>query len=97
MRTTRNGNRGATRLRLRRRKSDPMRDFDALPPHLRCWLAQAARPWSPASCLAIWRRCARGGCDVTEALARLDQIEAAMLARDAPPAAMASQSVEARA
>lgn len=37
----------ATSLR-RRRRSDPMRDFDALPPPLRNWMRQAALAWSPA-------------------------------------------------
>lgn len=36
------GNRGATSLRRKRRRGDPMRDYDRLPPELRCWLADAA-------------------------------------------------------
>lgn len=83
MRRARGGNRGATRLRLRRRAHDPMREFDALPPPLRRWLAQAARPWSPASCLTIWRRAITNNGSQEEALRRLDRAEAAMLARDA--------------
>jgi len=82
MRPARSGNRGSTRLRLRRRRNDPMRAFDALPPPLRHWLAQAARPWSPASCLTIWRRCLKDGGTAEEALNRLNRVEAAMLARD---------------
>ncbi|WP_353348605.1 DUF6525 family protein [Aquicoccus sp. SU-CL01552] len=82
MRPKRNANRGATRLRLRRRTSDPMRDYDALPAPLRRWVAQAARPWSPRSCLAIWRRTLSRGGDPDEAIHRLERAEAAMLARD---------------
>ncbi|MEY8839776.1 DUF6525 family protein, partial [Cribrihabitans sp. XS_ASV171] len=43
-------NRGATRLKTRRRDEDPMRAYDALPQPLRQWMAGAALPWSPASC-----------------------------------------------
>lgn len=82
MRSKRNANRGATRLRLRRRSTDPMRDYDALPAPLRRWVAQAARPWSPSSCLAIWRRTLSRGGGPDEAIHRLDRAEAAMLARD---------------
>ena len=34
-----------TSLRARRH-TDPMRDYDALPPPLRRWLAEARLPWS---------------------------------------------------
>ena len=72
-------NLGDTGLPRRRRARDPMRDFDALPPVLRRWLAQAALPWSPASCRRIWARVrATGGCEA-EAIARLDAAQAAML------------------
>ncbi|APZ53420.1 DUF6525 family protein [Salipiger abyssi] len=73
---------GATRLRRRHRPGDPMRRFDALPAPLRRWLAEAARPWSPASSLAIWRKVRARGGTVEEALARLDRAERALLARD---------------
>ncbi|MDG3039994.1 DUF6525 family protein [Roseicyclus marinus] len=76
------GNRGATRLKIRARAEDPMRAYDALPPELRDWIAHAARPWSPRSCLRLWRRAlAEEGC-TERARARLDRAEAAMLARD---------------
>jgi hypothetical protein len=54
-----------------------MRAYDALPPALRRWMAAAALPWSPASCLTIWNRAA----DAEEALRRLEQAECGMLAR----------------
>ena len=73
----RGGNRGAVMLPRRRRRGDPMRAYDALPPALRRWMAAAVLPWSPASCLAIWRQAA----NAEEALSRLDQAERGMLAR----------------
>ncbi|MCR8548021.1 DUF6525 family protein [Salipiger sp. P9] len=77
------GNCGASRLRRRSRAGDPMHRFDALPPPLRRWMAEAARPWSPSSCLAIWRRVLARGGSAEEALAHLDRTERALLARDA--------------
>ncbi|MBY6160591.1 hypothetical protein KUV73_05055 [Mameliella alba] len=71
----RNGNLGAVSLRRRNRNRDAMRAYDALPVHLRRWMAEAALPWSPESCLAIWNR-ARAP---EEALARLNRAERAML------------------
>lgn len=78
----RRGNLGDTSLRLRRRNRDPMRDFDRLPPELRRWVAQAALPWSPQSCLALWNKQKRRGLPAQQILSHLDQIEAARLSRD---------------
>ncbi len=67
-----------------RRRHAPMAQFDRLPEALRQWLAQAALPWSPQSVLHHWQtalRKTRG--NHTDALARLSQLEARMLARDA--------------
>ena len=47
-------NLGQTSLPKRRRARDPMRDYDRLPAPLRHWMAQAALPWSPKSCLKLW-------------------------------------------
>lgn len=78
-----NGNLGSTSLPRRRGSTDPMRAYDALPPELRSWVANAARPWSAASCLKLWRRAlAEEGCP-KRAIARLDGVEARLLARDA--------------
>lgn len=68
-------------LRLRRR-SDPMRAYDALPAPLRQWMAQAALPWSPASCRRIWVRAQQRGEPVETVLARLDRAEEITLSRD---------------
>jgi hypothetical protein len=77
----RGGNLGQTRLK-RRRRGDPMQAFDRLPPDLRRWMAGAALPWSPTSCLALWRRALAEDGTTEAALARLARAEAAMLARD---------------
>lgn len=59
-----------------------MQAYDALPPALRQWLADACLPWSPASALKLWTR-AGGSRDPIAAAARLDAAEQAMLKRDA--------------
>lgn len=76
-----NRNLGQTPLR-KRRAGDPMRAFDALPAPLRRWLADAARPWSPASCRRIWQRAKARGETVDTVLQRLDRAEARTLARE---------------
>lgn len=76
------GNLGQTAQRLRRRSTDPMAAYDALPPPLRAWLSAAALPWSPASCLRLWRRLRKEGASVPEALAALDKAERRALARE---------------
>lgn len=81
------GNLGRTAQRLRRRHRDPMAAFDALPAPLRHWLAHAALPWSPASCLRLWQRAAARGLDVPARLAALDRAEARALAREGTQAA----------
>ncbi|NVK13001.1 MAG: hypothetical protein HWE35_02370 [Rhodobacteraceae bacterium] len=71
-----------SRLKRRRRAGDPMQAYDALPPSLRQWLADACLPWSPASALRLWTK-AGGSRDPAAAVARLDAAEQAMLKRDA--------------
>ena len=61
-----------------------MHPYDRLPKPLRQWMAEAARPWSPASCLRLWRRAVSEGASVDTALNRLDRTERALLARDRP-------------
>ncbi len=55
-----------------------MREFDALPPELRCWMAGAVLPWSAQSCLKIWRNAA----NEDEALRRLKAAEQRLLHRE---------------
>ena len=83
-RQQRNGNRGATGLRPRRRAEDQMQAFDRLPPELRAWLREAALPWSPRSCRSIWIRARADGASPAEAIARLKRAEAATLAKAGP-------------
>lgn len=78
----RGGNLGATRQKLRARRSDPMACFDNLPPELRRWLAEAALPWSPISCRRLWDRARREGANAAEALAALDNAESKALRRE---------------
>lgn len=78
----RGGNLGATQLRAKTRALDPMRVYDGLPPELRDWVAHAALPWSPQSCLRLWQRALHEEGCVERARARLDRAEVACLARD---------------
>ncbi|WP_084782753.1 DUF6525 family protein [Roseivivax halodurans] len=72
----------STSLRRRRRRGDPMRDFDRLPSPLRAWLAQAALPWSPASCRRIWRKARAAGSLPQDIITILDRAERVALERD---------------
>lgn len=71
-----------SRRRKQRAARDPMAEFDRLPPELRRWLAQAALPWSPRSALRAWQRALAQSRAPRDALARLDALQAARLARD---------------
>ncbi|MFW2545148.1 DUF6525 family protein [Primorskyibacter sp. 2E107] len=78
---SRTSNIGATRLRRRRRSEDPMRAYDRLPAPLRAWLSQAVLPWSPASCLHIWRRAHAEGASLESIIERLERAERQTLSR----------------
>ncbi|MEM6635599.1 MAG: DUF6525 family protein [Pseudomonadota bacterium] len=75
-------NLGQTSLRRKRRASDPMAAFDALPAPIRRWMSQAALPWSPASVRRIWSKSRAKGLSPEEALVCLSEAEARTLARD---------------
>ena len=63
-----------------------MAEYDRLPPALRGWLAGARLQWSPASARRAWRRALRRSLwRERAALARMDALEAEMIARDGPP------------
>jgi len=85
------GNRGQTNLKLKRRAEDPMRAYDALPPQLRRWMAQAVLPWSPASCRRIWLRARAKGEPIEAVLARLDRAQAKTLSNDLMSRAVAAR------
>lgn len=74
-------NRGSTDLRLKRRREDPMRAYDALPAPIRVWLSHAAMPWSPASCRKILRKATARGDSLEQVLERLNRAEQQTLAR----------------
>jgi hypothetical protein len=75
-------NLGQTSLRGKRRETDPMKTYDALPAPLRIWLGQAALPWSPASARRLWRKVHAKGQSLDETLSALSKAEAKTLARD---------------
>jgi hypothetical protein len=47
-------------------------------------MTEAALPWSPASCLALWRRALAEQGSADAAIDRLRRAEAALLARERP-------------
>lgn len=75
-------NLGQTTLKPRQRTVDPMTTYDALPPVLRRWLAEATLPWSPASCRRIWFAALARGDGEVAAIARLDRAQRKTLSRD---------------
>ena len=76
-------NRGKTSLRRKRRNTDPMRDYDRLPPDLRAWLAAAILPWRPQSVRAAFERALARSRDKALALRELDRLQQRLVARDA--------------
>lgn len=78
-----------SRRRRARPARDPMAEFDQLPADLRRWLATAALPWSPRSALRVYAAAMRLRPCPVAALARLDAVQAARLARD--PVGLAGQ------
>ncbi|MQY41756.1 hypothetical protein GG681_03830 [Epibacterium sp. SM1969] len=83
-------NRGSTGLRTRARRGNPMEIYDRLPGDLRQWMAGACLPWSPSSCLKIWRNARARGLPVEERLALLNRIEQATLKKTNSPFSEAS-------
>lgn len=77
-------NLGQTKLRKRRRREDPMREFDRLPPVLRNWVSQAALPWRPRSVLRAYNNALARTGDRGHALDELSRLEAVQLAKDNP-------------
>lgn len=75
-------NLGTTSLARKRRATDPMRNYDALPSPLRQWLAQANLPWSTTSARKLWDRARAQGLSAEDALSTLTEAEARTLARD---------------
>ena len=78
------GNLGATSLRRKARRADPMREFDRLPKELRAWLVSAALPWRPQSVRRAFDKAYARTRETTSALRELDRLEGRLLAKDAP-------------
>ncbi|WP_232279480.1 DUF6525 family protein [Roseobacter sp. AzwK-3b] len=67
----------------RRRGTNPMAEFDRLPPPARDWLRNAVLPWSPRSVRRLWDRALRESAgDIAAALSRMDRAECKRLARE---------------
>lgn len=75
-------NLGQTKLKKRRRREDPMREYDRLPPILRAWVSQAALPWRPRSVLRAYSNALAQTGDQSKALDELKRLESAQLAKD---------------
>ena len=77
------GNRGETSLRSKRRREDPMREYDQLPETLRAWLAAAVLPWRPRSVQRAFDAAYAKTRDTSRALDELDALQARLVAKDA--------------
>ena len=75
-------NLGQTRLRKRRRASDPMTEFDRMPKLLREWLNGAALPWAPKSVYRAYNRALRQTGDPDLALRQLEKLQQHKLSID---------------
>lgn len=76
---------GRPSLETSRDRRLTMAEYDHLPPALRGWLAGARLQWSPVSAHRAWRRAMRRALwRKGAALARMDALEAEMIARDLP-------------
>ena len=73
---------GQTKLRKRRRQSDPMSDFDKLPKTIRKWINDAVLPWGPKSVLRAYKKAFLRTGDSTLALADLDRVQKIQLSKD---------------
>ena len=73
---------GETKLRKRRKQSNPMSDFDKMPIILRKWLNEAALPWGPKSVLRVYNKALIRTGNSTIALADLDRVQKIQLSKD---------------
>lgn len=73
-----------TALKRQRRRTNPMDEFDRLPPGARRWLHKAVLPWSARSVARHWAEAlSRTGGDEAAAHVWLNTLERRLLARDA--------------
>ena len=75
-------NLGETRLRKRRRASDPMKEFDRMPKLLREWLNGALLPWAPKSVYRAYKKALKKNGDPKIALQYLDNLQQKRLSAD---------------
>jgi hypothetical protein len=78
-------NLGHTKLKTRRRQSNPLPEFDCLLPQLQEWLIYAVLPWSLRSVRRIYNRSIARARDVDFAIAKLDRIQKQRLGVDSVP------------
>ncbi|MEM8592190.1 MAG: DUF6525 family protein [Pseudomonadota bacterium] len=76
-------NSGATSLKRRRHRADPMGEYDRLPKELRAWLATAILPWSATSARQAFTKALGRTRDPALALQELDALQAKLISRDA--------------
>lgn len=83
-----------THLRRRRRPTNPMSEYDALPVELRQWLSGAALPWSPHSVRKLWQKALRNsGGQKDAALDFMSTCEHNAIKKDAPKVWSASYPI----
>ena len=75
-------NLGVTKLRKRRRTSDPMKEFDKMHKLLRDWLNTAAIPWAPKSVHRAYHRIYQKNGDAKLALQHLEKLHEQRLSVD---------------
>ncbi|MEK0164506.1 MULTISPECIES: DUF6525 family protein [unclassified Phaeobacter] len=77
------GNLGRTSLKRSQKRSNPMQDYDQLPPDLRRWISSAALPWSAISVERTFRKALSRTGDRARALHELSRIEHKLTVKDA--------------
>lgn len=77
-----NRNLGKTLLKKKTAKGDRMKEFDRLPPHLRCWLRNADLPWSPTSVKRAYLKALRNSGNCKIAIAELDKMQSKQLSKE---------------
>ena len=73
-----------TKLKKKRKKGDPMHEFDCLPPLLRRWVRDADMPWSPISVKRVYMKALKKTGSSGIALAELDKIQGKRLSKETP-------------
>ena len=77
------GNRGKTSLKRKRSQSNPMRDYDRLPPELRVWVSEAILPWRAKSVKRAYDKALSRTGRADLAIQELDRLQDTLVALDA--------------